>query len=120
MVSQIVSYRWAVLAAAILVAAGCGDSGPPTAKVTGTVTAGGKPITNATVLFSIKQGGSGSGTTDDQGKYSALVPLGDAKVAVLPAPAAARSPIYNKYNVTSTSVTFAVKSGSNECNIDMK
>jgi hypothetical protein len=109
--------------AAILLGAmsltGCGDSGPPTGTVSGTVTAAGKPVASATVMFSIKKGGSGSGMTDDEGKYSAQVPLGDAKVAVI-APPGDKSTIYAGYSLAKSPVSVTVKSGSNPLDIKME
>lgn len=120
LIVRLVSRLWgSVVVLGMVCLTGCGDSGPPTGTVTGTVTAAGKPVANATVLFSANKGGNGSGMTDEQGKYTAQVPLGDAKVAVLPPPGD-KSPVYAKYNPGTTPVTVTVKSGSNPLDIDMQ
>ena len=54
-------------------ALGCGGgaSRPETAPVTGTVTYNGKPVANATVMFTPKSGGaSATGKTDENGKFT--------------------------------------------------
>jgi hypothetical protein len=102
---------------------GCGSSGPPSGTVTGTVTMGGKPVSEVSVFFDTK-GGTGTGRTNEEGKYQADVPLGDAKVTVLPPPLPGNKqapPIYKKYGIAANSgLTLTVKSGKQEFNIDMK
>lgn len=96
---------------------GCGDSGPPTGTVSGTVTEDGKPA-NVTVIFLHKSGvGGGSGTTDSEGKYTARVPLGENKASVQPiaAPPGRLPPMYANYTGS-----VDVKSGSNKLDIDLK
>jgi hypothetical protein len=57
------------LAAALLLA-GCGESGPELATVTGTVTRDGKPLPNMRVQFQPEAGRPSSGNTDSQGVYA--------------------------------------------------
>lgn len=114
-----------VLLLALVVSIGCGSSGPPMGTVSGTVTMSGKPVSGATVYFGGKNG-TGSGITDDDGKYSASVPVGDAKVSVNPPYTPPNSktqppPIYKKYqNLEKSTITLTVTSGSNKLDIDMK
>jgi hypothetical protein len=61
----------------LLLAAGCGDSGPELGTVAGTVTLDGKPVPKATLEFQPGPGGSPSyGTTDENGHFEMLYALG--------------------------------------------
>lgn len=80
---------YCLLGMAVLVLAGCGESGPPTATVTGTVLLDGDPVEGATVTF-MGPGASrvAAGVTDAQGKFSLMMDgkegaaIGDNQVAV--------------------------------------
>ena len=49
---------------------GCGDSGPKTYKVSGTVKLGGKPVEGALVVFTPSgEGKSAVGSTNDKGEF---------------------------------------------------
>jgi hypothetical protein len=102
---------------------GCGDSGPPTGKVTGKVTYNGNPVNGGSVFFALKKGGAGTGTIAEDGTYTAQVPLGEATVTVNPPPAKdpkAPLPFPKKYVSAGTSgLTCEVKSGSNTFDISM-
>ena len=59
-----------LIAFSILIVAGCGDSGPKMARVEGTVTYDGKPLSAATIIFTPESGARmGEGGTDEQGHY---------------------------------------------------
>ena len=49
--------------------AGCGESGPDIASVSGTVTMDGEPLANASVVFAGTSGRPAGGATDSEGKY---------------------------------------------------
>lgn len=49
--------------------AGCGSDLPPTAKVRGTVTIGGKPLESGTITFYPRQGRPASGAIQPDGSY---------------------------------------------------
>lgn len=123
----------ACIAAAAALVAGCNPAPkglPALAPVTGVVTRGGAPVTNATVVFTSEQGDQVAfGPTDDAGKYS-LTYSGKYKGAALgvnrveiksrtdgPQPANWKDPIPAKYNVK-TELKAEVKKGPNE--IDFK
>ena len=55
---------------ALALAAGCGQGGPATAPVVGTVTLDGRPLAGALVLFQPSQGVPARGITDDDGGFS--------------------------------------------------
>lgn len=58
----------AVVAATIL---GCGARGPKTARVSGTVTMSGKPLSNIGVTFlPTKKGPAANGTTNENGEFT--------------------------------------------------
>ena len=61
-----VSYLTGVLALLII---GCGESGPPIASVEGTITMDGKPLANASVVFSPESGRPAGAKTDAEGHY---------------------------------------------------
>jgi len=59
-----------LIAFSILIVAGCGDSGPKMARVEGTVTYDGKPLSAATIIFTPESGvRMGEGGTDEQDHY---------------------------------------------------
>jgi len=59
-----------IIPVAICFVAGCADSGPNVAKVVGTITYDGKPLSGATVVFSPESGERvGNGGTDENGHY---------------------------------------------------
>lgn len=53
----------------IVLAAGCGQKGPPLTSVKGKVTHGGQPLKGAHVMFTPSQGAPSGGQTDDNGAY---------------------------------------------------
>jgi hypothetical protein len=73
-----------------LTLAGCqqGAEGPPLAKSTGTVKYKGAPVSGASVTFLYEDGQTGSGVTDDAGRFNITTggregaPVGTAKVLV--------------------------------------
>lgn len=89
---------------------GC-NSGPSTAEVTGEVKKGGQPLDNVTVVFYPSNGPSVVAKTDASGAFTAKVPVGPAKIAVVDASeassedtspkaasAAKKSRVNSKYN----------------------
>lgn len=66
---------------------GCGGSGDEvsTATVTGEVKKGAAPADNVMVVFYPASGPSAIARTDDSGHFSAEVPVGECKVAVMAA-----------------------------------
>jgi hypothetical protein len=118
-----------LLAAAALAAAlGCGASGPPTGKVSGTVLLAGKPLTRGTVNFLMKEKGIGAeAPIDATGKYAFATPLeaGTYAVSVTPPPPEPVPPGTRPAKVapeipakfrqpTSSGLSYTVKSGQNE------
>jgi hypothetical protein len=51
---------------------GCGDGGPPLARVEGTVSVDGVPLSYATLTFMPESGTTSYGATDKNGKYSLM------------------------------------------------
>lgn len=75
--------RLLVLAAALTTAAGCGESGPPTGKVSGAVTLDGKPLDTGRMRFVSKDGKSPPvETAVTAGRYAAEVPVGEVRVEI--------------------------------------
>lgn len=78
--------RHFLLAACLIVApfaVGCGPSGPPMGEVSGTVTIDGQPAQTGSVAFFPTDGvSSTAGGPITEGKYTAKVPLGEAKVEI--------------------------------------
>jgi hypothetical protein len=129
---------WVVgLFAALAVTAGCGDTGPATADVSGTVTVDGKPPpAGSSISFVPVDGKAGtSGCLIENGRYSTRVAVGTAKVEIR-APRAIGTPrkpedgpggegqiveesLPEKYNANSE-LKFDVKPGRNEKNWDLK
>ena len=107
--------------------AGCGGGGS-TAKVSGKVTTGGKPVTGASICFS-SQGGTSCGVLDATGEYEITIGLkpGSYKVYLFvpstpdpppmskkPATAAPASSVPPKYLSDATSgLTAELKAGDN-------
>jgi len=124
------SAPWAAVAAALALAAGCGD-GPATGEVTGTVKVDGQtPPAGSSITFFPADGKSPSaGATLDDGRYTVRVPVGRARVEIrVPRPKARPGPkahgpgaeggwieesLPAKYNDKSE-LTFEVKSGTNK------
>ncbi|MFM1904880.1 MAG: hypothetical protein RLZZ440_2780 [Planctomycetota bacterium] len=127
----------------LLVAAGCGGSGPRLARVEGVVTLDGKPLSTGRVTFWPAAGRSGSGWIEADGSFR-LGTFGDAdgavvgphKVAVTPASQTPtgppdfdrdgpvkgwpRSPIPARYsNPESSGLAFEVQPGRNRFEIDL-
>lgn len=126
---------------ALLVLAGCQDSGPAIGRVSGTVTHNGKPVPDLTINFIPDEGRPSWGMTDSSGDYVlhwdedhdgaevgthkvsvAFVPgsqsaeSGRAKVP--PATPAEQTAITKKYGIETSPLTFEVKDGSQT--IDLK
>jgi hypothetical protein len=110
---------------------GCGGGGK-VATVTGKVTLGGKPLPNATVSFSPKEGGRPStGVTDEDGDYELRytakedgAEIGEHVVRVSTfeeSDGTITSPerVPAQYNVSTTLVK-KVEPGSNEINLDLE
>ena len=55
---------------ALLATAGCGNDGPPTAKVSGTVTLDGDPLPFGSVVFSPPDGRAASGAIQSDGSFT--------------------------------------------------
>jgi hypothetical protein len=128
-------FGWAVAVAALAAVAGC--SGPPThGEVTGTVTVDGKPAPRGAVTFIPVDGKSQTaGGEIKDGRYTARVPLGLAKVEVRVPKVVGRKKLYDtpdspfqdvleevlpdRYN-NSTQLTLDVKPGKNEKDWDLK
>ena len=62
--------RWFLLAAVLVLAAGCNRSGLDLAPVEGVVTYNGSPVAEAGVMFAPQQGPSAMATTDTDGKFA--------------------------------------------------
>jgi hypothetical protein len=81
--------RWKSLASVVLVFSavlGCsgGDKGVPTASLTGEVKRmNGEPVGDVTVVFYPDSGPSALTKTDTGGRFSATVPIGPNRVAVI-------------------------------------
>ena len=130
--------RCAAWAAALTVLAlvGCGDDGPTTGEVTGTVTVNGQtPADGSSITFIPADGKSPTaGALIEDGKYTVRVPVGTAKVEIrVPRPVAKpgrktegpgpggdviEESLPAKYN-DQTELTFEVKKGKNEKNWDL-
>ena len=64
---------------------GCGDGGPQTFTVNGTVTSKEKPLETGTISFEdSKAGRANSATIGSGGKYTVKLPTGNYKVMLLP------------------------------------
>jgi hypothetical protein len=62
--------RTFLFATVCIIVAGCSDGGPKVARVVGTITYDGEPLSGATVVFSPDSGARmGNGGTDGQGRY---------------------------------------------------
>ena len=137
----LLTYRPVLLAAgflAILLTAGCGDSGPATGTVSGTVTVdGAAPGIGSSISFISEDGKSpSSGSLLEAGKFSVKVPVGKMKVAIRALrPAATQRPkqdgpssgeisedsLGEEYSdEKKTTLTLDVKAGSQEKNWDLK
>jgi hypothetical protein len=119
-----------------LILAGCSKSGPPMAEVTGTVTVDGEPAKMGSVAFFPTDGKSrqGGGPIED-GKYTAMVPLGMSKVQIRVSKVVGEQKLYNtpdspvqpilqevlpaKFN-DDTELTYDVQPGKNEKDFDLK
>ena len=123
------------LLVAVAMVAGC-DSGPPMGDVTGTVTVNGAPAKTGAVSFFPVDGKAGTaGAVIEDGKYSARVPVGKARVEIrvpkivgykklYATPNSPTQPIMEevlpaKYNEQSE-IELEVQRGKNEKNYDLK
>jgi hypothetical protein len=78
--------RFLILVLAMGLSVGCGDGGPKTYTVVGTVTYSGKPLETGTISFEdATAGAANSATIGKGGKYSLELPKGSYKVTLLPA-----------------------------------
>jgi hypothetical protein len=110
---------------------GCGESGPSTVKVTGTLTQGGQPVTypqGGSALLDFfetdetgsVEGGMYSADVKSDGTYEILVPVGKYKVQVqlfdkYPGP----DKLNSKYMATNTTLTQEVTGAAEGVNIDV-
>ncbi len=115
---------------------GCSEKadGPPTARVSGTVTFQGQPVQAGKVNFESDPPGYGASATIKQGKFSVDgdVVLGNYKVTITPPPPGPPVPgqtaelvdakdIPEQYRVVKTSdLTAKVESGSNTFKFELK
>ncbi|PHS17645.1 MAG: hypothetical protein COA78_02665 [Blastopirellula sp.] len=111
---------------------GCGDSGPPTGTVEGTITLDGKPYTGASIIvFSIDTGaGSNANLTADGGfKLEDPIPVGSYVAYLAPAyddteteakPVVIDNTVPSKYwNESETDLKVEVKEGENKVTLAM-
>lgn len=126
----------AVLAVALLAAAGCSAGAPTSGEVIGTVTVDKKPAESGSVAFIPADGKSPTaGAEIKAGKYTATVPLGLAKVEIrVQKKTGRKQKLYDtpdspyqeileemlptKYN-NETELKFEVKAGRNEKNWEL-
>jgi hypothetical protein len=103
----------------ILLVAGCGQSGPELAPVTGQVTLDGRPLENADLTFSVQGKSPGVARTDGDGRYEVMykrgvmgAPVGPNKVSITVSSEVVRNPprIPPRYN-TETKLEREVKAG---------
>jgi hypothetical protein len=123
-----------LFAAGLLAVAGCSDGGKM-ADVSGTVTVDGKTPEKGSITFIPADGKSQTAGADIiDGKYTARVPVGKAKVEIRVPKVVGKRKLYNtpdspyqetmeevlpaKYN-NKTELTFDVQSGSNEKNWEL-
>lgn len=94
------------VSACLILAVGCGTSGPPTSAVTGIVQLDGKPVPGATVTFSPSSDGGAfaSGITNAEGRYALNAALAGAKAGAGTLPGEYRVSIV-KIEVASTART---------------
>lgn len=129
---QCVPGLFVVLAAGVM---GCGDG---SGTVSGTVAYKGAPLNSGSISFNAENGQSASGAIDADGKYMVTkVPLGPNKIVIRTPPpipekqvgkvpgSDANTPkpvqIPAEYgNLSSTTLTYTVKSGSQEYPIELK
>ena len=116
---------------ALIVLAGCGESGPPIpelAPVTGTVTQGGKPLEGASVSFWPEGKGSPSiSATDAEGRFELKyggkadgAPLGKHTVRISKMKEEAGNELIPaKYNERSTITKDVTKEGPNDFKIEL-
>ena len=125
----------AVLTAALLLPAGCGESyETPPAKVAGTIAMDGAPLADAKVGFYPEEGGPSFGLTDSDGHYELAVAPGlegvrpgPARVRISTAsgggvgeaPAEKPETVPAEYNVDTT-LTRTVAAGDNAFDFDLK
>ncbi len=116
-------------------AVGC-SKGPPMGEVTGTITVNGELAPAGAISF-FPLGGKGgtAGTSIEDGKYTAQVPVGKVKVEIRVSKVVGRKKLYNtpnspiqpimqevlpaKYN-NQTELVLEVQSGTNQKDYDLK
>lgn len=123
--------RVAFVALAIVAMTGCSKS-DPAGTVKGNVTLGGKPYTDAAVIFlSLKSGQGDTADIDSEGKYEVgPLPLGNYKIYLAPKvdektmaeakPVSIDTSVASKYwNEASTELSYDVKEGEQEYTIEL-
>ncbi len=91
---------WCLLCS-LLILGGCGPGGPEIASVEGTVTMDGKPLANATVVFSPMGGRPAGARTDQDGHY--VLNFGSGRKGAMPG--------INKIRITTVSEAFVDEDG---------
>jgi len=78
-----IQLRMLLLLAFLVPLVGCGDSGPPTAEITGLVTFDGKPVEKGGIIFRPTDGEAAARQGDIvDGKYTLEAPIGSMKVEI--------------------------------------
>jgi hypothetical protein len=102
--------RSSLLCLPILLIAGCGQSGPELAPVTGRVTLDGRPLENADLTFNAEGKSPGVARAGADGRYEVMykrgvvgAPVGPNKVSITVSPEVVRNPprIPPRYNTAS-------------------
>ena len=76
-------FVWIPVILAVAAVAGCSQSGPPMAQVSGTVTLDGSPVEGAVVALEPVAGGRpATATTDASGNFSTEALLGETRIGV--------------------------------------
>lgn len=98
--NSLLSCIW--VAFTLVVYCGCGAGGPEIASVEGTVTMDGKPLANATVVFSPVGGRPAGARTDEDGHY--VLNFGSGRKGAIPG--------INKIRVTTMSEAYEKEDGT--------
>ena len=109
--------------ALILIVAGCGQSGPEVAPVSGRITVDGKPMENVDIVFQPEGAKSPSyGRTDKDGNYTLAYKRGVAGALVGShgvSISVSRELVRNPPQIKNADLHRDVKSGKNEFNFDV-